>query len=291
MANKQQAMKAKKDARRKTKTKERVKAANATIGTNGHKSAGGHNEKRSAMSGFNDKTKNVYELVNDVRTQAKKVKGYKNTGGVIESGIDRTKFLKGVSESLDQMIKVHAGITVYLKLADEGRFVVTPEHTQLIEEYEREVVRMVENVDAIVLLDQAKKVPEDYVEIVLDTTDAIRNLMVILQQPVYDMLMPQQMEVDRYATEHLPTGMSVVEYMRTLHEDRIKVVGPSYQTTGGVSAKEIADMVLMTEEIMQANMAEEKAEGDISNLEPDFHPDITFKPVPPITEERNKETE
>ena len=291
MASKQQAMKAKKDARRKTKAKERTKVTPGQAKS--IKSAGGYKNSKASLSGFNDKTKSVYDLVNEVKDQAHKVKRWSNEGKSIEEGIDRIKFLKGVSESLDQMVKVHSGIAVYMILSKEGRFVISDEHTALIAEYEREVVRMVENVDAIVLLDQAKKSPEDYVEIVLDVTDTIRTMMVILQQPVYDMLIPQQEEIDRYATEHLPTGLNVMEYMRILHETRTKEVAHLYQTESGMSAKEIADMVLMTEELIQNNLDEERAEADISNLTPDFHPEVDLNSVTqdPTTEERNKETE
>lgn len=281
MATKQQSMKAKKTERRKVKTKARIKATQSNF--MGQRSAGG----------FHDKSVSVYDLINNIKTGATKAKSSMTKGEVPDVGVSRTGFLRAIHETLDQVIKMHGGISVYMILAeDESRFVITPENAALIETYERSVVRLVENVDAVVLLDQAKKLPEDYIELVIDMADVMRDLMVINHKTTYDMLKRQEREINRYITEHLPTGVDVFEYTRQLHEARIKKVGPQYVTTTGVSAKEIADMVLMTQTLMDENEEGVIVSADISNLVPDDHPDVhPIKDIPndPITEERNKE--
>lgn len=281
MATKQQSMKAKKTERRKVKTKARIKATQSNF--MGQRSAGG----------FHDKSVSVYDLINNIKTGATKAKSSMTKGEVPDVGVSRTGFLRAIHETLDQVIKMHGGISVYMILAeDESRFVITPENAALIETYERSVVRLVENVDAVVLLDQAKKLPEDYIELVIDMADVMRDLMVINHKTTYEMLKRQEREINRYITEHLPTGVDVFEYTRQLHEARIKKVGPQYVTTTGVSAKEIADMVLMTQTLMDENEEGVIVSADISNLVPDDHPDVhPIKDIPndPITEERNKE--
>lgn len=283
MATKQQSMKAKKTERRKVKTKARIKATQSNF--MGQRSAGG----------FHDKSVSVYDLINNIKTGATKVQSSLSKGEVPEVGISRGNFLRAIHETLDQVIKMHGGIAVYLILAeDESRFAITPENSARIETYERSVVRLVENVDAIVLLDQAKKLPEDYIELVIDMADVMRDLMVINHKPTYDMLKRQEQEINRYITEHLPTGVDVFEYTRQLHETRIKKVGPQYVTTTGVSAKEIADMVLMTQTLMDENEEGVIVSADISNLVPDDHPDVhPIKDIPndPITEERIKDAQ
>lgn len=283
MATKQQSMKAKKTERRKVKTKARIKATQSNF--MGQRSAGG----------FHDKSVSVYDLINNIKTGATKAQSSLSKGEVPEVGISRGNFLRAIHETLDQVIKMHGGIAVYLILAeDESRFAITPENSARIETYERSVVRLVENVDAIVLLDQAKKLPEDYIELVIDMADVMRDLMVINHKPTYDMLKRQEQEINRYITEHLPTGVDVFEYTRQLHETRIKKVGPQYVTTTGVSAKEIADMVLMTQTLMDENEEGVIVSADISNLVPDDHPDVhPIKDIPndPITEERIKDAQ
>lgn len=281
MATKQQSMKAKKTERRKVKTKARIKATQSNF--MGQRSAGG----------FHDKTVSVYDLINNVQTGATKVKSTLAKGEVPDVGVDRKGFLRAIHETLDQVIKMHGGIAVYMILAEnESRFTITPENAARIETYERSVVRLVENVDAVVLLDQAKKLPEDYIELVIDMADVMRDLMVIHHKPTYEMLKRQEQEINRYITEHLPTGVDVFEYTRQLHEERIKKVGPQYVTTAGVSAKEITEMVLMTQTLMDENGEDVIVSADTSNLVPDDHPDVhPIKDIPndPITEERNKE--
>lgn len=281
MATKQQSMKAKKTERRKVKTKARIKATQNSF--MGQRSAGG----------FHDKSVSVYDLINNVQTGATKVKSTLAKGEVPEVGVDRKGFLRAIHETLDQVIKMHGGIAVYMILAeDESRFTITPENAARIETYERSVVRLVENVDAVVLLDQAKKLPEDYIELVIDMADVMRDLMVIHHKSTYEMLKRQEQEINRYITEHLPTGVDVFEYTRQLHEERIKKVGPQYVTTTGVNAKEIAEMVMMTQTLMDENGEDVIVSADTSNLVPDDHPDVhPIKDIPndPITEERNKE--
>lgn len=281
MATKQQSMKAKKTERRKVKTKARLKQTQNNF--MGQRSAGG----------FHDKTRSVYDLINDAKTGATHIKSKLAKGEIPEVNLSRTDFLRAIHETLDQVIKMHGGIAVYMILSeDESRFQVTPENAARIEEYERSVVRLVENVDAVVMLDQAKKLPEDYVELVIDMADVMRDLMVILHKPTYEMLKRKELEINRYITEHLPTGVDVFEYTRQLHEERIKQVGPLYVTTTGVSAKEVAEMVLMTQELMDENGEGVIVSADTSNLVPDDHPDVhPIKDIPndPITEQRNKE--
>lgn len=283
MATKQQSMKAKKTDRRKVKTKARIKASQSNF--MGQRSAGG----------FHDKGVSVYDLINNIKTGATKIKSNLSKGEVPEVGVSRTGFLRAIHETLDQVIKMHGGIAVYMILAeDEGRFQVTPENAARIETYERSVVRLVENVDAVVMLDQAKKLPEDYIELVIDMADVMRDLMVLHHKPTYDMLRRKEQEINRYITEHLPTNVDVFEYTRQLHEERIKKVGPLYVTTEGISAKEIADMVMMTQTLMDENGEDVIVSADISNLVPDDHPDVhPIKDIPndPITEERNKDAQ
>lgn len=283
MATKQQSMKAKKTERRKVKTKARIKATQSNF--MGQRSAGG----------FHDKSVSVYDLINNIKSGATKVKSKLAEGEIPDVGVSRSGFLRAIHETLDQVIKMHGGIAVYMILAeDESRFQITPENAARIETYERSVVRLVENVDAVVMLDQAKKLPEDYIELVIDMADVMRDLMVINHKPTYEMLQRKELEINRYITEHLPTGADVFEYTRQLHEERIKKVGPLYVTTEGVSAKEIADMVLMTQTLMDENGEDIIVSADISNLVPDDHPDVhPIKDIPndPITEERNKDAQ
>jgi hypothetical protein len=283
MATKKQSMKAKKDTRKKTKAKVRVKSSQSSVF--GQRSAGG----------FHDKRVSIYDLINDVKSGATHIKSKLAKGEIPEVGIDRLDFLKGIQETMGQVIKMHGGIAVYMLLAEnESRFQITPENAERIEGYERSVVRFVENVDAVVLLDQAKKLPEDYIELVIDMADVLRDLMVIQHIPTYEMLKRKEQEINRYITEHLPTGMDVFEYTRGLHEERIKQVGPLYVTTEGVSAKEIADMVLMTQDLMNENGEDVVVSVDTSNIKPDEHPDVEpVKDIPqdPITEQRIKDAQ
>jgi len=284
MATKQQTMKAKKIARSKSKAKARVKAANQSTSSQG------------ASRGFYDKNASVYDLINDVKSGATKIKSKLAKGEVPEIGINRVDFLRGIQETMEQVIKLHGGIAIYTILAeDEGRFQITPENAMTIEVYERSIVRFVENVDAIIMLDQAQKLPEDYVELVMDMVDVMRDLMIIYHMPTYEMLKKKEHEINRYVTEHLPSGMPVLEYSRQLHEERIKKVGPLYVTTEGVSAKEIAEMVLMTQTLLDENEAGEVVPpADTENLVPDDFPEVEpVKDIPqdPITEERNKDAQ
>lgn len=272
MSNKQQQNRAKKQEKRRLKSKAKAKAyrvdkqrINASM-----KDIGGENNAKQRMS--------VYDIIqsNDLRLMRQELKRRRQevpkdlhlegesadaegeVGDIKMTGID---LLRGINDMITVSVKLHSGLVVFLKLAEEGRFVITESQQEHIDAYEAKLVEFCEDVHAVTTLHHAGRKPIDYLEIVIHITDVMDDLVSVHRDPIFDLILTQQDAIEAWATEHKPADVDTYTFMSMLHEQRINSVVDKYATKANDEL--VKDLLSL-----DAALPEEPILGDDLNLEP-----------------------
>ncbi|EBV8434229.1 hypothetical protein AVA65_08265 [Salmonella enterica subsp. enterica serovar Minnesota] len=165
-----------------------------------------------------------------------------------------------IAESIMPIARTHAGVEVVTRLAKEGTITLSPEADAVIVEYDKIVVKFNEDVDAVIALMEAKKEPEEYMELIQHLTEMLMELMSTFREPMIDLIENFKDLVEEYAKEHRPEGMSMDDYMMQLHTQRAEVIFPLYRT--GLTVTEQADAEF---DKFDAQHAEQQAADAVAN--------------------------
>lgn len=139
--------------------------------------------------------------------------------------------MQNINDVIPAMIRVHSGIEVFCRLADEKRFVISEEEQALINRCDEQITKVTEDINAIVAFVDAKKEPEDYMEIFMHYTELLARLFDNTIPDIMMMLTPRKPEIDGYADEHHNKETTpLFEYMRVLHCERMEKVFMLYHT-------------------------------------------------------------
>jgi hypothetical protein len=144
--------------------------------------------------------------------------------------ITNTVVMQNINDVIPALIRVHSGVEVFSRLAAEKRFEVTAEENTLINTLDEQVVHITEDISAIVSFVEDKKEPDDYMAIFMHYTELLARCFEVTMPALMLMLDAKKPEIDAYADEHRNKELPVFEYMRGLHEERMRVVVPIYRT-------------------------------------------------------------
>lgn len=253
MANQQQKRRDAKQAKRRKLSKDKAKAVRRIEHQAAHFMANLSEDKADQI-----KHKNIYDILND----GQEMKRRKKAGEATTEMFTNVDLLKGVNSMITMTIKLHSGVAVYLKLVDEKRFEPTEVERELINAYERTLVEFTEDVAVVITLDQAKKQPVDYPEIVIHISDVMHTMMFDFRDKIIALLETQRDLIEAYAQEHKPEADTMHQYMSELHETRIHEVIPMYAT--GAAAELLADL----ESLAAAMEDDGEPVDDLENLAP-----------------------
>lgn len=225
MANKQQTMRAKKQAKRANRAKNKAKATRL--------------ERARLAQGLNDvyeetrgkKFDSIYDIIND----RPKMRRMAEQGRGTDELFTRETFFAGINDAIDLTVKLHAGMEVYDICVQRQLITPSQDALDLIVAADKAIVAFCEDVHAVKLLDEAKHEPTDYIDLVLHIADVMQQLMDVHRQKLLDLFEANRDVMETYAQEHLPSefigspdGMNM--YHHQLHGERIDRVSPLYAT-------------------------------------------------------------
>jgi len=235
MSTKQQAMRAKKQAKRaRAKKEKRTRAAISK-----------HQVIRDIVG--ND---TIFDLINNrEKLQRLADEGIGGSGKKIPE-LDRTKLISGFNSTAVIATQLHASAEVITVLESEKKVVLTEQDQELLVQLDKAVVALCEDIQAIKLLDQAGKKPEEYIDIVLHTSQLANDLMFELRPGMIALMDRYDAFVETYAKEHRSADMPMEVYMEQLHNRRIARVAPLYASAARVESDALMDNLVAEFEAM-----------------------------------------
>lgn len=139
--------------------------------------------------------------------------------------------VNGINKFIPVVGVLHGGIEVVYKLVAEGKITLTAAQTKFIEDYDRNTVKLSEDVSVILGLVEAGKQPEDYMSIFIHYIDIVAAMAEInipdIRQFVFKDI--EEMITD-YVREHKLENEDNLAYGMRMHDARMKVVTPLYRT-------------------------------------------------------------
>lgn len=270
MATKQQTLRAKKQAKRQKAAKDKAKLARVERA---------HGKYFDGDAELTEKSrKSLYDIINsrdELQARAKKMK--KKERRQRKKGendfIGRNEMLSGMHSMIDMTIKIHSAVGIFHKLVAEKRFEPTAEELTTLDNYERAVVEFSEDVSAVTILDEAKKLPEDYVDITLHLVDIMQDLEFV-HRPLVDKVLSQRGSlIEAYAQEHKSPAVSMYSFMSLEHQARLAIVTPLYST--GASQ----EMLQHLKELDELLSSEPDDLDDLDNLPPVDENDLSIVAV------------
>lgn len=165
-----------------------------------------------------------------------------------------------IAESIPPITRTHAGVEVLARLAKEGVIELTEENHALIVEYDKVVVKFNEDVDAVIMLMEAKKEPEEFMELVAHLTDMLMDLMTTYREPVIELIESHSEKVEEYVKEHRAEDQSMDDYMTLLHTQRAAEIYPLYRTGLTVTEHVDAEFAKFDEQLNEAAASEQPSE-------------------------------
>lgn len=276
MATKQTSLRAAKQAKRKTRAKEKTKAAAIEIA------------KTKQLLGRRESEKTLMEMIAKdgpvaaAEYQHKFGKKKKSKTAGKPKDLTNKSVMENISHVIVAITKAHAGVSVFCSLADEKRFVITEEEQEIINDFDRIVVKITEDVDVISTHIEADQKPDDYMGIFVDYTHLVAQLYQDHFPIVVDMLKVHGPAMDLYYQEHRG-GREVFDYMMQLHCKRMETVVPMYatkltnhpaiDTSGLVQHNYTPDNPQPMDPVLELDQA-------LLTVQPDVVKDVLGEPVP-----------
>lgn len=162
--------------------------------------------------------------------------------------------LKGLRESTTIVVPVHGAVEVLSRLESEDKVDVS-EHEELISEFDRLVVRFIEDINVIATLINSGSEPADYAELLLDTTYTLTDLFEeTIPELMEKVLKPLQAVIEIAVSEYRVEGESDIEFSARMHNERCAKVVPKYKTTLEDSAESPEPLVI--EDVEEAGPTE-----------------------------------
>ncbi|MNM18446.1 hypothetical protein D3C81_287390 [compost metagenome] len=243
MANKQQSLRAKKQAKRANRAKAKAKAGRIERANVDGSLRGSYTEARGK------KFDSIYDIINN----RPKMKRMAEQGRGSDELFTRETFFAGINDAIDLTVKLHSGMEVYDICAQRQLLTPTQEGLDLIVAADKCIVQFCEDVHAVKTLDEAKHQPVDYIDLVLHIADVMQQLMDVYRQKLLDLFETHREVMETYAQEHLPsefqgTPEGMHAFQHQLHGERIDRVSPLYATG---EAKDIMDHMKEMEELFK----------------------------------------
>jgi hypothetical protein len=235
MATKQTSLRANKQAKRQKRAKQKQVHARKEeafskkiIGR--REMAKLYSEQATDESIADQANRRLKQLKKKVR-QGKMTKAQFDEATSMEDKLTNVIVMQNINDVIPAIIRVHSGVEVFCRLADEKRFEITPEEQALINRCDEQITKVTEDINAIVAFVDGKKEPEDYMDIFMHYTEMLARLFDGTIPDIMLMLTPRKPEIDGYADEHHNKETTpIFEYMRTLHCERMEKVFPLYHT-------------------------------------------------------------
>lgn len=220
MATKQAALRAKKEQKRKAVSKQKQKQANVKRNPDGSSLKMLEDTsllKQAAREGIASAMRRAHT--------SRKRKGVKTKAGELTNKM----VMQHISDVIPQIVRLHAGIELFEILGNEKRFEITQEERDLIKAVDGCVVLSAEDIQAISLMIEAGKQPDDYQEVYVHMVEVFAQIGADYQPRVLAMLQAQGGLIDAYANEHRGS-MPMYPYMMQQHELRMLRVGKEFAT-------------------------------------------------------------
>ena len=287
MATKQSSLRASKQAKRQTRVKQKKHADAKAKQLINRELAKNYAEQAGHQSIGEEAQRRLKQLKKRVRqgrmTQAefeKEIAG--------EEQINNTMVMQNINDVIPAIIRVHSGVEVFTRLADEKRIVVTQEEHTLVQTFDKQITKVTEDINAIVAFVTDKKEPEDYMEVFMHYTELLAELFESTVPGIMGMLTPRQEIIDQYVTEHRNKEMPLFEYMRGLHCERMEKVFMLYHTpvsAGGDAADTLhaytPENPMPVDPVVIDGVAEEGEEQDRMKIDEDVS-DAVLTEVPDL---------
>lgn len=226
MSTKQQKL----QARRATKAKARSTVKKAQHQKDRQAAAKAASLKKESQIGYSIATKGVIETAQALRKTKAGKKGAKEATKEIKD-MTNVEVLVGINEAIPVLAGVHGAIEVVGELALENKIDLLPHHVDMIEIFDRNVVQITEDINAIYELIEKGLTPDQYLEVFIHYIDTLANVYEFgIPEMLREVLKPQEQLINQYVREHKEPEESDVGYGMRAHEARMKRVAPLYRT-------------------------------------------------------------
>lgn len=238
MATKQTSLRAKKQEKRqkRSKTKQAIARKDEARG----KFLIGRREMAKLMDDSLPGTFNEADIGKLARQRLRKMKKRVREGGMTKEALDEEiasdsqitnkTTMESINDVIPIVIRIHSGIELFTRLGEEKRFEITPEQQTLINTADEQVTHLTEDINAITVLIEAGKEPDDYMEVLMHYTELLARFFEVTMPALMLMLTPQKPLIDAYANEHRNKELPMFEFMRGLHIERMEKVFMTYRT-------------------------------------------------------------
>lgn len=148
--------------------------------------------------------------------------------------LTNTEVMKGIMDLVNVTGPLHGGIEVLDRLSQEGRFEFTDDEVAKITVFDKAVVKLTEDINAIVtLIEVGKQEPSDYIDLLIDHVNSSAVLAEeILPEVMDDVFGSKERKdlVDEYVKEHKGDEQDNFEAGLRFHNERMERIFPLYKT-------------------------------------------------------------
>lgn len=166
------------------------------------------------------------------------------TKGVLQTALDLKKdfektkeklnnieVLKGINQMIPILGNIHGVVEVTSKLVDMKKTTLTAEEQGMIDEYDRKVVGIAEDIHAIFEFINKEQEVEEYIEIFMHYTDLLAEVTEFsIPELMEKVLRPREEIINEYVREHKHDGEDNYTFGMRLHGERITRVQALYRT-------------------------------------------------------------
>jgi len=229
-------------------TKNQAMAAKRIQRKAGKKSAGKKKTPQQLAAKFDKKLET--ELFNNgaLATLHKYHKQVKNTGSTAEAPTNK-QVIETLVKGLDLVIPVHAVIEVADRLNKEGTIVFTESDTLAITAFDKAVVKIAEDVNAIQILIEEGLGFEQFADVYISFMETMIEVTRDSASTVFNgTIKPHQDLIENYYKEHGEPGLNQMQLSMVFHDQRMQTVAPLYATlspdlTEGLDLESEPDLV------------------------------------------------
>ena len=139
--------------------------------------------------------------------------------------------LKIINESIPVLSGIHAAIEVADRLHKEGKIDQEIHQVEMVEEMDKLITLISEDVHALFELINAGRQPEDYADVFIHYVDLTASVFEFnIPQIMSLYLKPLEAQIDEYVVEHKLPEEDNLRYTLRAHEERLQRVAPLYRT-------------------------------------------------------------
>jgi len=183
------------------------------------------------------------------------------TKGVVQTALDLKKdyqavkesltnvdVLKGINEMIPILGNIHGVLEVVEKLVAMKKVTLTAEEQALVDAFDKQIVSVAEDVNAIFVFINEEKEVEDYISLFVHYTDTLAEVMQFDIPGLMEVVLrPREEVINEYVREHSLEGETNYDFGMRLHGERIARVAAMYRTVQPVEAPAEGTMPVMGE--------------------------------------------